>query len=134
MMKYMTRYIKERYVTRKIRKDLYEEFIEWCNDRSLNECLRKALEILRSISQGWKYSVWCYATKYITRYIKKHYVKRDIRRELYEEFIEWCGDRSLNNCLRKALEILKMNSQHSDQVKKDLDRERKTAGLYRFSK
>ena len=67
-----------------------------------------------------------------------HYVKRDIRRELYEEFIEWCGDRSFNNCLRKALEILKMNSQHSDQVKKDLDREkdreRKSAGLYRFSK
>jgi len=51
-MKYMTRYIKERYVTRKIRKDLYEEFINWCNDRSLNECLRKALEILRSISRG----------------------------------------------------------------------------------
>ena len=59
---------------------------------------------------------------------------RKIRRELYNEFIEWCNDENINECLRKALEILKMNNQFSDQVKKDLDRERKTAGLYRFSK
>jgi len=49
--------------------------------------------------------------KYMTRYIKKHYVKRDIRRDLYEEFLSWCGERSFNNCLRKALEILRSISQ-----------------------
>ena len=77
-------------------------------------------------------------TKYITRYIKERYVVRKIRRELYNEFIEWCNDENINECIRKALEILKMNNQLSDQVKKDLDREKdretKTAGLYRFSK
>ena len=63
-----------------------------------------------------------------------HYVKRDVRRELYNEFIEWCGDRSFNNCLRKALEILKMNNQSRKDLDREKDRERKTAGLYRFSK
>jgi hypothetical protein len=63
---------------------------------------------------------------------------RKIRRELYNEFIEWCNDENINECLRKALEILKMNNQLSDQIKKDLDREKdrdkKATGLYRFSK
>jgi len=142
MMKYITRYIKERYVVRKIKKDLYEEFIKWCNDENINECLRKALEILKTcdcsntnvINPYLRYYIWWHDTKYKSRYIKEHYVKRDIRKDLYNEFIEWCGERSFNNCLRKALEILKTNNHFSDHVKKDLDRERKTAGLYRFSK
>jgi hypothetical protein len=47
--------------------------------------------------------------KYHTRYVKEHYVKRDIKRELYEAFIEWCGERSINICLEKALSILRGN-------------------------
>jgi hypothetical protein len=48
-------------------------------------------------------------TKYHTRYVKEHYIKRDIKRELYEAFIEWCGERSINICLEKALRILRGN-------------------------
>ena len=47
--------------------------------------------------------------KYHTRYVKEHYIKRDIKRELYEAFIEWCGERSINICLEKALSILRGN-------------------------
>jgi hypothetical protein len=47
--------------------------------------------------------------KYHTRYVKEHYIKRDIKRELYEAFIEWCGERSINVCLEKALSILRGN-------------------------
>jgi hypothetical protein len=47
--------------------------------------------------------------KYHTRYVKEHYIKRDIKRELYEAFIEWCGERSINICLEKALNILRGN-------------------------
>jgi hypothetical protein len=47
--------------------------------------------------------------KYHTRYVKEHYVKRDIKRELYERFIKWCGERSINICLEKALSILEAN-------------------------
>jgi len=76
--------------------------------------------------------------KYITRYIKERYVVRKIKKDLYNEFIKWCNDENINKCIRKALEILKTNNQFSDHVKKDLDREKdrdkKVAGLYRFSK
>jgi hypothetical protein len=47
--------------------------------------------------------------KYHTRYVKEHYIKRDIKRELYEAFIEWCGERSINICLEKALRVLRGN-------------------------
>jgi hypothetical protein len=47
--------------------------------------------------------------RYITEYQKRRYVKRGIRRELYEAFIEWCGERSINLCLEKALSILRGN-------------------------
>jgi hypothetical protein len=47
--------------------------------------------------------------KYHAKYVKEHYVKRDIRRELYEAFIEWCGERSINICLEKALNVLRGN-------------------------
>jgi len=63
---------------------------------------------------------------------------RKIKKDLYNEFIKWCNDENINKCIRKALEILKTNNQFSDHVKKDLDREKdrdkKVAGLYRFSK
>jgi hypothetical protein len=49
--------------------------------------------------------------KYHTKYVKNHYVKRDIKRELYEAFIEWCGEKSINICLEKALNILRGNIQ-----------------------
>ena len=45
--------------------------------------------------------------RYITEYQKRRYVKRGIRRELYEAFIEWCGERSINICLEKALGMLR---------------------------
>ena len=47
--------------------------------------------------------------RYHARYVREHYIKRDIKRELYEAFIEWCGERSINICLEKALSILRGN-------------------------
>jgi hypothetical protein len=47
-MGYISRYIKEHYVRRNIRRDLYDRFIEWCGERSINICLEKALNILAS--------------------------------------------------------------------------------------
>jgi len=49
-MKYMTKYMKDRYVKRNIRKDLYEKFIEWCGENSINICLEKALSLLEKSS------------------------------------------------------------------------------------
>jgi len=49
-MKYMTKYIKDRYVKRNIRKDLYERFIRWCGEDSINICLEKALSLLEKSS------------------------------------------------------------------------------------
>jgi hypothetical protein len=47
MSKYHTRYVKEHYVKRDIKRELYEAFIEWCGEKSINICLEKALSILR---------------------------------------------------------------------------------------
>jgi hypothetical protein len=47
MPKYHTRYVKEHYIKRDIKRELYEAFIEWCGERSINICLEKALNILR---------------------------------------------------------------------------------------
>jgi hypothetical protein len=47
MPKYHARYVREHYVKRDIKRDLYEAFIEWCGERSINICLEKALNILR---------------------------------------------------------------------------------------
>jgi len=49
-MKYMTKYIKDHYIKRNIRKDLYEKFIEWCGENSINICLEKALSLLEKSS------------------------------------------------------------------------------------
>ena len=49
-MKYITKYIKDRYVVRKIRRDLYERFIKWCGENSINICLEKALSLLEKSS------------------------------------------------------------------------------------
>jgi len=43
---YHNKYMKERYVSRKIRKDLYHRLVEWCGEKSVNICLEKALNIL----------------------------------------------------------------------------------------
>ena len=48
-MKYMTEYMRRRYVKRNIRKDLYERFIKWCGESSINVCLEKALGILEPL-------------------------------------------------------------------------------------
>jgi len=48
MTRYNTRYIKEHYVFRKIRIDLYRQFLAWCGESSVNLCLEKALRILVS--------------------------------------------------------------------------------------
>jgi hypothetical protein len=47
MPKYHTRYVKEHYIKRDIKRELYEAFIEWCGENSINICLEKALSILR---------------------------------------------------------------------------------------
>ena len=49
VMKYMTEYMRRRYVKRNIRKDLYERFIKWCGEPSINVCLEKALGILEPL-------------------------------------------------------------------------------------
>ena len=50
-MKYKTRYIKEHYVVKKIKKENYARLIKWCGDSSINICLEKALEVLEKLSQ-----------------------------------------------------------------------------------
>jgi len=45
-MGYLARYMREHYVSRRIRRDIYERFIEWCGESSINSCLEKALSIL----------------------------------------------------------------------------------------
>jgi hypothetical protein len=47
MGRYHARYVREHYVKRDIKRELYEAFIEWCGERSINICLEKALNILR---------------------------------------------------------------------------------------
>jgi hypothetical protein len=47
--------------------------------------------------------------KYHARYVRERYVKRDIRRDLYERLVSWCGERSINICLEKALAVLEAN-------------------------
>jgi hypothetical protein len=67
--------------------------------------------------------------RYHTQYVKKHYVKRDIKRELYEAFIEWCGEKSINICLEKALNIIlrgniqsNIQSIHSQEHSQEISR------------
>jgi hypothetical protein len=43
---YIIRYVKEHYVQKKIRREIYEAFIKWCGENSINICLEKALKIL----------------------------------------------------------------------------------------
>jgi hypothetical protein len=47
-IRYITRYIKEHYVQKKIRRDLYERLIKWCGGGGINTCLEKALSVLES--------------------------------------------------------------------------------------
>jgi hypothetical protein len=46
VLKYRNRYLKEHYVQRRIRRDLYEKLVEWCGEESINFCLEKALKVL----------------------------------------------------------------------------------------
>jgi len=57
---------------------------------------------------------------YLARYMKEHYVSRRIRRDIYERFISWCGERSINSCLEKALEVLTANTTANIAVNTDL--------------
>ena len=50
MRGYISQYKKEHYVKRDIRKDLYERFIRWCGENSINICLEKALSLLEKSS------------------------------------------------------------------------------------
>ena len=47
-VRYITRYVKERYVQKKIRRDLYERLVKWCGGDSVNVCLERALSVLES--------------------------------------------------------------------------------------
>jgi hypothetical protein len=51
-MSYRTRYMKEHYVKRNIRRDIYEEFIRWCGEPSINRCLEKVLSMVRAGEVG----------------------------------------------------------------------------------
>jgi hypothetical protein len=46
--RYITRYVKEHYVQKKIRRDLYERLVKWCGESSVNSCLEKALSVLEA--------------------------------------------------------------------------------------
>jgi len=46
----ISQYKKEHYVKKDIRKDLYERFIKWCGENSINICLEKALSLLEKSS------------------------------------------------------------------------------------
>lgn len=46
--RYITRYVKEHYVRKKIRREIYEAFIKWCGEDSINICLEKVLKVLGS--------------------------------------------------------------------------------------
>jgi hypothetical protein len=48
-MRYITRYVKEHYVNKKIRRDLYEKLVKWCNTESINVCIEKILSVLDNI-------------------------------------------------------------------------------------
>jgi hypothetical protein len=48
-MGYITEYQRRHYVKRNIKKDLYERFIKWCEESSINICLEKALRILEPL-------------------------------------------------------------------------------------
>jgi len=73
-MKYNTRYIKEYYVVRKIRKELYERLIKYCGENSINLCLRKVLDDVEKnilVSNiGNQYGIQ-YGNKSIAQQIKK---------------------------------------------------------------
>jgi hypothetical protein len=47
-LSYKKRYLSEHYVQKRIRRDLYEKFVEWCGETSINICLEKALDVLLS--------------------------------------------------------------------------------------
>jgi hypothetical protein len=47
-IRYITKYVKEHYVQKKIRRDLYERLIKWCGGDGINACLEKALSVLES--------------------------------------------------------------------------------------
>jgi hypothetical protein len=47
-VRYITRYVKERYVQKKIRRDLYERLVKWCGGDSVNVCLERALSALEA--------------------------------------------------------------------------------------
>ena len=49
-MRYITRYVKEHYVNKKIRRDLYEKLVKWCNTESINTCIEKILSVLNNIA------------------------------------------------------------------------------------
>ena len=48
-MRYIREYVRRHYVKRSIRRDLYERFIRWCEETSINVCLEKALRILEPL-------------------------------------------------------------------------------------
>jgi hypothetical protein len=48
-MRYIKEYVRRHYVKRSIRRDLYERFIKWCEETSINVCLEKALRILEPL-------------------------------------------------------------------------------------
>jgi hypothetical protein len=41
--------------------------------------------------------------KYISRYMGRRYAKPSVRKDLLEEFYAWCGERSINYCIEKAM-------------------------------
>ena len=43
---YITRYKREHYVKKDIRRDIYEKLIEWCGEPNINSCLEKVLNAL----------------------------------------------------------------------------------------
>jgi hypothetical protein len=52
---YRDRYIREHYVQKKIRKDLYERLVRWCGADSPNLCLERLLDAVSGAHAGTTY-------------------------------------------------------------------------------
>jgi hypothetical protein len=49
---YKKKYMREHYVTRKLRRDIYSRLGELCGGLGLNECLEKLLEIAERLGES----------------------------------------------------------------------------------
>jgi hypothetical protein len=52
LVSYKKKYMREHYVTRKLRRDIYSRLGELCGGHGLNECLEKLLEVAERLGES----------------------------------------------------------------------------------